>query len=809
MIKYPQSFAEIMKIKSSIFFLVLVGSICLGAFYPGLTDPKEKEAVILEAVLDVLERGHFDPIEINDDVSAKVYDSYLESIDRGKRFLTQEDLAVFAPYKKQLDDQVHTRSFEFFDLSLDVLSQGIDKTRAYYKDILAQPFDLTKQEDIELDYEKKAYASNDTQLKEYWRKSLKYEVLTKVASKLAEQEKDADKDTADNEKANSQGPAMINTKGKGNKKGVSENEKRKMDNLSNNPKLNRKISNKGTQSVKESGKKSAKRLKNFSLKKKGNVNNLENKTVDINKEAKDANTEEKEIKTLAELEIEAREEVLEIFDDWYKRMDKLKRSDRFESYLNAFTHQFDPHSDYFNPKEKQDFDINMGGKLEGIGARLQQDGDYVKVTSIVPGGPAWKGKDLEIDDLIMTVTQKGGEPLDITGMLVGDVVTHIRGKKGTVVILHVKRADGTEADVEIERDEVILDESFARSVILDMPKINNIGYIKLPKFYSSFERKNGNSCAADVRKEIEKLKSQDVGGIILDLRWNTGGSLNDVVSMSGLFIEDGPIVQVKPRNKSAYVYDDPDEGVVWDRPLIVMVNSYSASASEILAAALQDYDRAIIVGSNSTFGKGTVQRFYNLDDFVKGAGMMKPLGQVKLTLQKFFRINGGSTQLKGVSPDIILPDQYSYVDVGEKEYDDAMPWTEIDALDYDQNTLKISNKQVYKSKSESRVTSNSKFNLIDENAKRLKKNKDMSKYSLNLDKYKAMMDKRKLEAEKFEDILEEDVEGLNAVNLTEDMKSINSDESKQARNEEWIKNIKKDVYIEEVLNIMRDMLKAS
>ena len=305
--------------------------------------------------------------------------------------------------------------------------------------------------------------------------------------------------------------------------------------------------------------------------------------------------EEEPIKTVEEIKENVREKIRDSYKDWFKRLDEDRRSDKFEAYINSITHIFDPHTDFYNPKEKTDFDIRMGGKLEGIGARLQTSGDFNKVTTIIPGGPAYKGKELEVDDLITAVTQKGGEPLDITGMRISDVVTHIRGKKGTVVILTVKKVDGSIVDIEIERDEVIIDEGFAKSLTLDVPGvIENVGYIKLPKFYSSFEKKNGNSCAKDVAVEIEKLNDLNVNAIILDLRNNGGGSLNDVVEMSGLFIEDGPIVQVKPRDKSAYVYEDEDSKVQYNGPLIVMVNKFSASASEILAAAVQDYNLSLI-----------------------------------------------------------------------------------------------------------------------------------------------------------------------------------------------------------------------
>ena len=427
--------------------------------------------------------------------------------------------------------------------------------------------------------------------------------------------------------------------------------------------------------------------------------------------------EEEPIKSVEEIKADAKEKITDSYKEWFKRLDDSRRSDRFEAYINSITHIFDPHTDFYNPKEKTDFDIRMGGKLEGIGARLQTSGDFTKVTTIIPGGPAYKGKELEVDDLITAVTQKGGEPLDITGMRISDVVTHIRGKKGTVVILTVKKVDGSIVDIDIERDEVIIDEGFARSLTLDIPDVvENVGYIKLPKFYSSFEKKNGNSCAKDVAEEIAKLKDLNVNAIILDLRNNGGGSLTDVVEMSGLFIEDGPIVQVKPRDKPAYVYEDEDSDVQYNGPLIVMVNQFSASASEILAAAVQDYDRAIVVGSTSTFGKGTVQRFVDLDRAYK-QNDLKPLGQLKITMQKFFRVNGGSTQLEGVTPDIIFPDNYHYIETGEKDYEHVMEWTEISPVSYNQDVYNLPSRAALREKSEHRMAQKEEFQLVLENAK--------------------------------------------------------------------------------------------
>lgn len=513
-------------------------------------------------------------------------------------------------------------------------------------------------------------------------------------------------------------------------------------------------------------------------------------------------------KTLAELEQEAREDTRETMDDWFERMRETRRSDRFEMYLNTITNIWDPHTDYFNPKDKEDFDINMSRRLEGIGARLQRSGSYTKVVSIVPGGPAWKQKELHVDDVIYAVQQEGEESVDINGMHIDDVVSMIRGKKGTKVTLTVKNVDGDISDITIIRDEVILDEGLAQSAILEFPgRVDKVGYIKLPRFYADFENPDGKSCAEDVALELEKLKEKEVEGIILDLRNNSGGSLNDVVQMSGLFIKQGPIVQVKGRDRGPHVFRDKDPEVRYRGPLIVMVNGYSASASEILAAALQDYGRAIIVGSKSTFGKGTVQRFYDLDRALRIAGNDEKLGELKLTVQKFYRVNGGSTQLKGVVPDVVLPDRLSYIDIGEKQMDYPMPWTEIEPVEYSQDIVDLSSKASIERKSRQRVENSPVFTLVEENARRVQRVRELSVVPLQLEDYRALMQARREEAAKYKDIFEE-IDGLQVSNLPEDMSYIQMDSSRISRNDAWIESIHKDAYIDESLSIMHDMIVA-
>ncbi|RME93045.1 MAG: tail-specific protease, partial [Bacteroidetes bacterium] len=511
-------------------------------------------------------------------------------------------------------------------------------------------------------------------------------------------------------------------------------------------------------------------------------------------------------KSDADLEAEAREDVLKLFDRWFDRMSKLDREDRISQFFNAVLSVYDPHTNYYKPIDKENFDIRFSGKLEGIGAQLTTEDDYTKVSKIIIGGPAWKGKQLEEGDIITQVAQEGEEPVDIKGMTLDDVVQLIRGDKGTKVSLTVEKVDGTTQQITIVRDIVILDERFAKSLIIEgAAPGEKIGYISLPSFYADFQDRNGRHCSDDVGKEIEKLRAENVDGIILDLRNNGGGSLRDVVKMSGFFIEKGPIVQVKSRNYEPEVLADTDPSVKYDGPLVVMVNNASASASEILAAALQDYGRAVIVGSSSTFGKGTVQRFIDLDRTLRGFDSVKPLGQVKLTTQKFYRINGGATQLRGVTPDIILPDNYAAIPYGEKEEDYPLPWTEIAAVDYEQNVLRLAHLDEIKARSAARVAESEVFGKVQANAMRLKALREETDYPLALADYQQMINQREEESKAYKDFLDV-VVNPSARNLAIDLPSFEQDESKAERNKEFLEAVSKDIYIKEVLAIMHDII---
>lgn len=420
-----------------------------------------------------------------------------------------------------------------------------------------------------------------------------------------------------------------------------------------------------------------------------------------------------------ELEKKARQKVSRAMNRMLDRMEKQSELDRFQIYMNAIASVFDPHTGYFPPKQDQDFKIEMTGRLEGIGAMLSEQDGNIKVVQIVPGSAAWRQKQLEAEDIILQVGEGSQEPVDVVEMPLDDAVQLIRGRKGTEVRLTVKKPDGRILFIPIVRDAVVLEETYARSVVLEDKKNGlRVGYIDLPAFYHDFDNEGSRSSAEDVRQEIQALKARSIQGLILDLRNNGGGALEDAVRLSGLFIPSGPIVQVRDKTGTVEVLRDNDPGVAWEGPLIVLVNTLSASASEIVGAALQDYGRALIVGSSHTFGKGTVQSYVNIDRFVPMAYQeIKPLGALKITLQKFYRVNGDSTQYKGVVPDIVLPDLYEHIELGEKYTDYSLGWDRIKSQEYTPWAPALPVLDQLQILSRERLLSNQVFSFIRENAR--------------------------------------------------------------------------------------------
>ncbi|MFM9909056.1 MAG: carboxy terminal-processing peptidase, partial [Chitinophagaceae bacterium] len=507
-------------------------------------------------------------------------------------------------------------------------------------------------------------------------------------------------------------------------------------------------------------------------------------------------------KTDAELEKEARQRVLKIMDRTFDRLSvKVTEDDRFNNYLNIITETMDPHSTFFPPVDKRYFTEQMSGKFFGIGASLKEEEGTIKIGTLLSGSPAWKSGQVQVGDIVLKVAQGSAEPIDLTGFITEDAVKIIRGKKGTEVRLTLKKNDGAIKVVSLIRDEIVQDETFARSAVINTLK-GRIGFIYLPEFYADFDDPKGPRCSEDVRKEIIKLKEQKVDGIVMDLRNNGGGSLYDVVQMVGLFIEGGPIVQVKDRDGKPQIYFDRDKSVLYDGPLAVMVNEFSASASEIFAAAIQDYNRGVIIGT-STYGKGTVQRNIGLDKIVGFVEPNSDLGTIKLTLQKFYRINGGSTQLRGVSSDINLPDLFEFSKYREKDNPEALPWDEIQKADYTNWKYSI-NLDPIKKASIDRIKQGNSFATIQKYAQ-WRAEQDDKIAPLSLKKYQEEQKQIKNSVKQIESSIKLTTE-LEVSALPEDLKKFEYDAGKLERFKEWIKRLRTDIYLDESVNVINDMI---
>ena len=507
------------------------------------------------------------------------------------------------------------------------------------------------------------------------------------------------------------------------------------------------------------------------------------------------------VKPYEDLEKETRDSSLNSLNESFGFMNELKRDDWFTLYINSIMSCFDPHTSYFAPEEKERFDVSMSGKLEGIGARLQKKNDYTEISELISGGPAWRGKQLEAGDLVMKVAQGNGVPVDVVGMRLDDVVKKIKGPKGSEVRLTVKKVDGTIQVISIIRDIVEIEETYAKSSVVEKNGLK-YGVIYLPKFYIDFENKDGRDAGKDIALEVDRLKKAGVKGIVLDVRDDGGGSLSTVVDIAGLFIEQGPIVQIKSAGKKKEILYDTDKKIEWDGPLVIMVNEFSASASEILAAAIQDYKRGIIIGSKQTYGKGTVQNVIDLNQFVRNSSA-GDLGALKTTTQKFYRINGGSTQLEGVSSDVVMPDRYAYLKMGERDEENAMPWDKIDPAPYTvwKDNIKFDQAIV---NSKNRIEKNIQFQLIEENAKWIDSRSGENTYSLNISKFLVAQNEIENIAKKYKPIVDYK-NNLKFNSLPYELEGIAKDPTLKEKRERWHESLSKDIYVEEALNVLDDL----
>ena len=681
----------------SMFAMILIGSSSFEGENP------DKDKLLIEVISYVMQRGHYNPKDIDNSFSEHVFDNFIQGIDGQHRFFLQSDINNLKRFRYEIDDQIKRADISFFNMTYDKLLTRMGQVKEFYSELLNDPFDFSIKDSINLNFEKLPYARTLNGLIELWRKRFKLSTLEYYSDLLEQQDYEIENDST------------------------------------------------------------------------------------------------YQIKSKIEMEQEARKKTKENIKSYFEIFDEVERNEWFSIYINSITLEFDPHSNYFEPDKKEEFDQNISGKFEGIGARLQKKDQVVEIVEVIVGGPVWKAKALELGDVILKVAQKDEDDVEIGTMRMREAVKLIKGPKGTQVYLTVKRVSGVIEEVIINRDVVELEESYAKSSIIQKNE-KKYGFIQLPKFYIDFKDQNSRNAASDVKKELLALKKRDVSGIILDLRNNGGGSLRTVVDITGFFIDKGPVVQVKTTGGAKDVLSDEDPTIVWDGSLVVMVNQFSASASEILAAALQDYKRAIILGSKQTFGKGTVQNVIDLNRIISG-GTHGDLGAVKVTTDKFYRINGGSTQLEGVRSDIVLKNQYSYIEVGEKDQESPLTWDKIEPTLYKQWGNQT-NFDYALSQSENRLKDDPYIQIIEQQARRIQAQQDNYIYTLNYDDYIKERDINKKIIDKFSVL--KDYKSDLTFEWTLDP-GLPVDDSVIERKNRWIEALERDFYISEAVSVLEDL----
>jgi len=660
------------------------------------SDP-EKEKVLLEIVKYVVERGHYSSIQIDDDLSLKIYDDFINKLDPQKRFFTLSDIKELDRFKYKIDDQIKAYDLDFFEEIHDRYRSRIADAKIFVEKAFENNFDFNDTEYIDLNIDSIPFSSDKNQLYERWRKQIKYSILDIISQKNSS------------------------------------------DSIDDNEIIMNAIS-----TVKKST------------------------------------------------------------NDFFNYANEIERDDWFSVFLNSFVGQFDPHTFYFKPDDKEKFDVSISGSFDGIGARLSKADGNVKIVDVIIGGPVWKDKLLDVGDIILAVGQADEEPISIFGMKLDDSIKLIKGPAGTIVTLRIKKLDGQIKDVKIKRDEVELEETFAKSTLISKNS-KNYGYISLPKFYADFDNYKNRNSANDVKNEIIKLKNNGIKGLILDLRNNGGGSLQTVVEMTGLFIEKGPIVQVKSIGNRKKILYDRDAQVYWNGPLVLLINEMSASASEIISAALQDYNRAIIIGSEKSFGKGTVQNIVDLNRFISNSDY--DMGAIKVTTDIFYRINGESVQLEGVESDIVIPDSYMYVFDGERDEKNPIKWDKIGPATYTKWQSYDDKFKYVTDQMNRKLNQNNIINDIYERANWIKSQQNINNIPLNVVEYKKYQKDQKLKASQFDKISK--YENQLSFELLKTEKTF-IQENKELLEEriKWHKNLSKDIFIDQAVNTL-DLLDSS
>ncbi|WP_100804337.1 carboxy terminal-processing peptidase [Ulvibacter sp. MAR_2010_11] len=700
-----------------LFLAVFVAAASCSFTTKEFNDP-DKDKLLIDLITYVLQKGHYNPADMDDAFSEGVYEDFIKGLDPIKRYFLASDIAEFSKYKTEIDDQIKNKDLTFFNVVYQRFTQRMNDAKGMYDVVLNEPFNYNDNEVINVDYDKLNYAKSTKELKERWRWQLKFSTISSYYDLVEEKSK---------------------------------SEERK-----------REAASKG----------------------------------------EDYTPSDNENMTLVQLEEKARTATKTSLKEYFEFTDDLERKDYFAVFLTTIVEEFDPHTNYFAPPDRDRFDLRMSGKLEGIGARLQKKNDYINVVEVISGGPAWRGEHIAVGDVILKVKQADEkEPVSIVGMRIDDAVKLIKGPKGTQVTLTVKRVDGTIEEEIITRDVVELEETYAKSTVIEKED-RKFGLINLPQFYFDMENYKERNAASDVRKEIERLKEEGMEGLVLDLRDNGGGSLKTAVDIGGLFIKNGPMVQVASGGGKKDVLSDDNKEVVWDGPLVILVNELSASASEILAAAMQDYKRAIIIGSEQTYGKGTVQNLIDLNQWLRNTDM-GDMGALKLTTQKFYRVNGGSTQLEGVKSDVVMPDRYSYIDIGERDYDNPLPYDKIEPAKYDVWDGYIDFEETI-NKSKARMAKSAQLAMIEQNARWIKTKRDEMDVNLNIDAYTAEIKKRKEETKRFDAIDEYDNK-LSYKSLPYEVELMRQDTTLREKRKRWHKSLAKDIYVEEAVHVLEDL----
>ena len=655
-----------------------------------LSDP-DKEKVLLEIVKYVVEKGHYNSIDLDDNFSVKIFDDFISKLDPQKRFFTVNDIRQLNRYKYKIDDQIKNYQLEFFEETYKTYNQRVSDAKLFVDKVFETDFDFSEDEFIDLNNDSIPFSFGKNQLFERWRKQIKYSVLDIVTQRY-------------------------------------------------------------------------------------------------NSDSLDFN----------EIKINAISTVKKNTNDFFDYANELDRDDWFSVFVNSFVSQFDPHTFYFKPDDKEKFDVSISGKFDGIGARLSRADGNVKIVDVIIGGPVWRDKLLDVGDVILAVGQGDDELVSIYGMKLDDSIKLIKGPAGTIVTLRVKKIDGQIQDVKIKRDEVEREETFAKSTVISKND-NNYGYISLPKFYADFDNYKNRNSANDVKNEIIKLKNNGIQGLILDLRNNGGGSLQTVVEMTGLFIEKGPVVQVKSIGNRKKVLYDRDPQVYWDGPLVLLINEMSASASEIISAALQDYNRAIIIGSEKSFGKGTVQNIIDLNRFISNTNY--DMGALKVTTDIFYRINGESVQLEGVQSDIIIPDSYMYIFNGERDEKNPIKWDKIGPATYTKWN-KYSDKFNYvKDQINKKLDQNKLINNIYDRAEWIRNQQNQKNVPLNITEYKKYQKNQKQKASQFDNISKYQNE-LSFKLLKAEKPFINANRELFEARTKWHESLSKDIFIDQAVNAL-------